>query len=155
MLEQEILSVIQLYLDSTPIYYTMSWYTAVFVLVLCLLQILIDTVRTVKGINNHPMSWMTGVLGIFAFMFIVQDDRPNLSVYYGHIVQEAFQSDRIDYSKCTFGNEDYRLAKRMGIEVYAKEKAKAIEQAAQATDTSEPKSCGITPLIVYPGRTQS
>lgn len=155
MLEQEILSVIQFYLDSTPAYYTMSWYGAVFVLGLCLLQILIDIVRTVKGINNHPMSWMTGVLGIFAFMFIVQDNRPNLSVYYGHIVQEKLPSENIDYSQCTFGNEDYRVAKSMGLEAYADAKSKAIMQAAQASDASKPKSCGITPLIVYPGRTQS
>ncbi|ASK28198.1 hypothetical protein BG910_11065 [Neisseria chenwenguii] len=149
MLEQEILSVIRFYLDSTPPYYTISWYGAVFIFAICILKIIIDTIQRFKGIQTHSMPWLSWAVGMLAFIFIVHDDRPNLTVYYGHIVQEKLPSENIDYSQCTFGNEDYKVARQIGLEAYADAKSKAIMQAAQSGGDTGAKSCGVLPSTIF------
>lgn len=140
MSESEILSVIQFYLDSTPLYYTISRFFAGFIFIVTFLAFICRILVIQKPIS------IVGTITVLLVMFFsgdyfLSDNRPNLGVYYGHELESKLKRDDINYDGCVFRNKDYKIAKQMGLDFYARMKAQEISDAIEGKNKS-PDACG-------------
>lgn len=137
MFEQEILSVIQFYSDSTPSYYFIAKFGAGFLGLLCFL-IIVGMVATTSYKKSSPSILFPTIMMFVSLMYLFTYERPNLPVFYGDAIQEKIKDKDglFNYNECLFSQKDYKIAERMGRETYAKLKSEKIQSNIQKKRTN-------------------
>lgn len=116
-----LLSVIDYWEQSTPVYWYISMIGMAVILLFSITKIiLIFSNRKLKN-NSAMTSLITSGIFIFLTMQIGKNyyNRPNLNVFFCHKVEKAFNIKITNERSCVFTKDDYRTYKVNGIEKLA------------------------------------